>query len=478
MKLAAFLCGLIAGLFALVAPFAVGTDMQSQFLAMWPGASDTQQIASLVWYGISGAAVLGGLIALAVPSLGAILLLGAALVWLGLGFVLPGAFDITILVPLVAATIGAGLAIVAAELRGRARRAERDDEYGYGYDERWDKRSARREKRQPLMSRHDEEAAREAALRMDPLLVDRDEAPPQPEREIPLTLDELMPARKPRPIPRQEALREPTVRSPGFEPPKKRSDKWPETPIIRSIVDRPSPQPEKQPAGWPVWIATASAAAVVVLGLGLVYMVYDDGRFGGSVAKAGAAQTVETASIRAPAGGATKIGDKLPPLSLAPVNPQQVDPPGTATLRLADIASTSGVFTDPFSYCAAVGTIDYVDARYVGPQFTPQIANTLHIPATSSPDRVSWRCVNGVVMACTSFDWPVCDMTPTANEMLAFCEQNPSVPRLLAPNGLWSCEGGRPKLPDDASWPVDDRGFFPTAWIPVTPPSGDTASAG
>ncbi len=421
--------------------------------------------------------MLGGLIALIVPSIGAMLLLAAALVWLGLGFVLPGAFDITIVVPLAAAAIGAGLAMIAGELRAR-RRARDDDDDDYDYDEPEAAPPARREKRRRTMRGHDEEEAREAALRMDPLLVDRDEAPPEPEREIPLTLDELMPARKPRPEPRQEALREPPVRSPSYAPTKKRSDKWPETPVIHSIVDRPGPEPEQRATRWPVWIATASAAVVVALGLGLVYMVYEDGGFGGGVAKAGAAQSVGTASIRAPAVGPAKVADKLPPISLAPVSPGQVDPPGTATLRLADIASTSGVFTDPFSYCAAVNTIDYVDARYVGPQFTPAITDTLHIPSSSSPDRVSWRCVDGQVVACTSFDWPVCDMTPTAAEMLAFCKQNPSVPRLLAPNGLWSCEAGRPKLPDDASWPVDDRGFFPTAWIPVPPPAGDTADAG
>jgi hypothetical protein len=133
-------------------------------------------------------------------------------------------------------------------------------------------------------------------------------------------------------------------------------------------------------------------------------------------------------------------------------------------------APATGGISDPFAYCGAVKTVDYVDNRYVGPRFTTAIADALRVPMESAPDRVSWRCVDGVVYACASFDWPVCAMTPTAQEMVDYCVRNPGVTRLLAPNGTWSCEGNKPRLPDGASWPVDARGFFPNAWIPVLPP--------
>ena len=37
-------------------------------------------------------------------------------------------------------------------------------------------------------------------------------------------------------------------------------------------------------------------------------------------------------------------------------------------------------YTDPFAYCAAVGTIDTPDSAYVGPQTPPSIINGLRMP--------------------------------------------------------------------------------------------------
>ncbi len=132
--------------------------------------------------------------------------------------------------------------------------------------------------------------------------------------------------------------------------------------------------------------------------------------------------------------------------------------------------------SDLASYCAAVGTIDYVDQRYAGPAVTEAMTRVLLVPAGSARDRVRWRCVDGAVFACTSYVGPICDMTPTVVEMREFCERNPNVGQLLAPNGPWSCADGKPQLPADASWPVDERGFLPQAWIKV--PSTEAAPAG
>jgi hypothetical protein len=123
-----------------------------------------------------------------------------------------------------------------------------------------------------------------------------------------------------------------------------------------------------------------------------------------------------------------------------------------------------GPWPDPFSYCAAVGTVDFPDHRYAGPHLVPEIADALRVPDTSSPDRVKWRCYEGAVLACAAFDGPVCALTPTVAEMVAFCAQNPGTDNLLAPNGSWSCEGTQPVIPDDENWPVDARGFLPGAW--------------
>jgi hypothetical protein len=59
--------------------------------------------------------------------------------------------------------------------------------------------------------------------------------------------------------------------------------------------------------------------------------------------------------------------------------------------------------------------------------------------------------------------------------MRAYCERNPNITPLFAPHGIWSCVNGKPELPADANWLVDDRGFMPRAWIAVRapdPPNG------
>jgi hypothetical protein len=126
---------------------------------------------------------------------------------------------------------------------------------------------------------------------------------------------------------------------------------------------------------------------------------------------------------------------------------------------------------DPFAYCAAVGTIDFPDHRYTGPFVTEAIAAALHVPATSPPDRVKWRCVEGTVLACASFrNTPNCAPTPSVPEMIEYCAQNPNAVDLAAPNGSWFCSETEPQIPPGQSWPVDARGFLPGAWVEIAPP--------
>ncbi|SFZ86652.1 hypothetical protein SAMN02983003_3843 [Devosia enhydra] len=123
--------------------------------------------------------------------------------------------------------------------------------------------------------------------------------------------------------------------------------------------------------------------------------------------------------------------------------------------------------TDVFAYCRTVGTVDFPDHRYSGPLVPPVVATAIGAPPSASPDRVRWRCLDGAVMACGSYDRVACAMTPSLNEMLEFCSRRPGTRNLLAPNGTWSCEGTRPTIPPGDNWPVDARGFFPGAWVNV-----------
>ncbi len=79
------------------------------------------------------------------------------------------------------------------------------------------------------------------------------------------------------------------------------------------------------------------------------------------------------------------------------------------------------------------------------------------------------------MLACSSYVGPICDVTPSVEEMRAYCKRNPNITRWFAPHGIWSCVNGKPELPADANWLVDDRGFMPRAWIAVRvpdPPNG------
>ncbi|MBK8082353.1 MAG: hypothetical protein IPK28_00175 [Devosia sp.] len=485
MRTAALLFGLVAGLFALVVPIGVDSDLLTPFLKIWATTPGQRMLGTVAWYAPAALAMLGGLLAVLTPGFAALLLLAAAAIWFGIGLSDPQFLDYQLLVPAGFALAAAVLSFVAGELAVRQVRA------------------ARREKKPPVAtatpSRPEPESAtveadRETAFRMDPRLVPREEAPPRPAREIPLTLDDVIPREAPP------------------EPPKRKPETiWPETPVKRSVFDRPieaarrspilereterprvepdTPRPVVAPGRvnrLVLALAAFNGVVVVALGLAVAFLLIDSRQSPSTVAtpvaEAAPAPAAPVTPAQTPAETPAvpeEADQRLTPNLLPALQPAAVLAPAADAAAVTEqpteaadeqpAVSLTGL-SDPHAYCDAVRTIDYVDRRYEGPRFTSDIAEALRVPLRSAPDRVSWRCVDGVVYACASFDWPVCAMTPTAEEMLEYCRRNPAVGRLLAPNGTWSCEAGKPKLPDGASWPVDERGFFPPAWIPVFPP--------
>ena len=505
VRIAALFCGLIAGLLALVAPVGLGSDLLASFLKLWGATPGQQLLGTVAWYAPVGAAVLGGLLAFVAPGLGALLLLGAGLGWAGTGLFDGAFFRLELLVPAGLSLMGALLAFVAGELELRRRRIARRN---------------RRDMLRNSAERADDEArAREAALNMDPLTVPREEAPPPPSREIPLTLEDVVPVEAAEPSRRAETI---WPESPGRRTMFERDEA--ELTPRRSLFDRPAtrmerpaperrererdyyddePRPRRNLLGW---LVGANALALIVLGVAVGYMMVERepappsaGVVAEATDNAAVAAVREPAAtpVAAPAAAEAVAGDdrltpnvwpalaqpgtaleQLPVLPMATVDAPMAATVGPAAATMAEAQApgatvatpVAGTFDDPFAYCNAVKTIDYIDNRYTGPRFTADIAEALRVPLQSAPDRVSWRCVDGVIYACASFDWPACAMTPTAQEMVDYCQRNPGSTRLLAPNGTWSCEGNRPRLPGGASWPVDARGFFPNAWIPVLPP--------
>jgi hypothetical protein len=166
------------------------------------------------------------------------------------------------------------------------------------------------------------------------------------------------------------------------------------------------------------------------------------------------------------APGATEAAP--PAATAAPPDAARPEAPPQAAAT-APVAEPS--LSDPFAYCAAVGTVDAPDQRFTGPPVPPAIAAALQVPAAADPSQVRWRCVDRSVLACKADHTAACDLTPTVDTMIAYCAQHPDTQDIPAPNGYWACSGTRPVIPRDQKWPVDARGFYPEAWTRVAPPA-------
>ena len=440
MKIIALLSGLLASAFAWGAGIYV-TDVGVQFLDLWPETISQQFLGLVIWHAIVAAAMVGGILAVLSPISGALLLIAVAAGWAWLAATLPVGFTPQMIVPIALAGIGA-LAALGAMIRGRARRQT-----------------------DPGPSAEDLE--REEALRFEPS-----------EDVTPLFGDQT------------EAEPQATSIAPQPEP-RRRADDAPPHGISGAMA--------------------LNVAVLLVLVGAVALLAYSEFRSGDLMAAFSSngprATRVALGAPSATEDPAPAVSEPAPvtdedatpevavesdaPASAASPEPEAPDnmgseadaasseqaPAETATVAsLADPsqlpASTSsdGPWGDPFSYCSAVGTVDFPDHRYDGPRLVAAIANALRVPESSSPDRVKWRCYEGAVMACAAFDRPICAMTPTVAEMVEFCAQNPDATDLLAPNGRWSCEGSRPVIPEGDNWPVDARGFLPGAWQAVARP--------
>jgi hypothetical protein len=143
-------------------------------------------------------------------------------------------------------------------------------------------------------------------------------------------------------------------------------------------------------------------------------------------------------------------------------------------------------YTDPFAYCAAVGTIDAPDATYTGPAVPQSVAQGLQT-ALNAPDTPlsmlengsSWRCMNGDVYACFVGANLPCeakantDRTPTQEE-IDFCQQNPTsdfIPAVVTGRETvfeWRCRDGAPEIVKQVFQP-DAQGFLSEIWYKVNP---------
>jgi hypothetical protein len=146
----------------------------------------------------------------------------------------------------------------------------------------------------------------------------------------------------------------------------------------------------------------------------------------------------------------------------------------------------SATFTDPFAYCAAVGTIDAPDSRYTGPKVPEAVAQGLKkafgAPADAPLEpflHTFWRCMNGQVYACTVGANLPCEeradvsRKPTEG-MTNFCKDNPYaevIPAYVIGRATvyeWKCTNGAPEVVRQFAQP-DARGFLSYIWYAISP---------
>ncbi len=151
-------------------------------------------------------------------------------------------------------------------------------------------------------------------------------------------------------------------------------------------------------------------------------------------------------------------------------------------------AAAEAVYTDPFAYCAALGTIDHPDARYTGEAVPLAVIDGFKKAAgledTTEPidllqQTTIWRCMDGQVYACNVGANLPCDAmantdkTPT-QAMNDFCAANPNLDYIpMAVTGHetvynWRCSGAAAEVVDQFAQ-VDPRGYVADIWYPIKP---------
>lgn len=165
----------------------------------------------------------------------------------------------------------------------------------------------------------------------------------------------------------------------------------------------------------------------------------------------------------------------------------QTQAPATATPAAVG-SPTPSTFTDPFAYCAAVGTMDKPDTRYTGTPVPDAIISGFKQAAglqssTEADDQFRkstiWRCMDGKVYACNFGANLQCDAQADTNKaptpaMNDFCSAKPNsdfIPLSVVGHSSiysWKCVQGAAQVLDQVDQP-DARGFLSRIWYPLQP---------
>lgn len=197
-----------------------------------------------------------------------------------------------------------------------------------------------------------------------------------------------------------------------------------------------------------------------------------------------AASACTAVSPAAPAAPATP---KVPAATEAPAATETLAA-ATPTTAAPTANPPAATYSDPFAYCAAVGTLDQPDARYSGPKMPDVLAEGLRKASGAAADAPLdlfrgggfWRCMDGKVYACFVGANLPCEskannnQTPTAEET-DYCKANPTsdfIPAAVTGHETvyeWACKDGKPAIVKQV-FMVDPRGYIQEIWYPISQP--------
>lgn len=161
-----------------------------------------------------------------------------------------------------------------------------------------------------------------------------------------------------------------------------------------------------------------------------------------------------------------------------PTPERTIEPPQTPELESTLEPREAKSYTDPFAYCASIGTVDAPNSEWQGSEIPNQVIDfflqkeSLDPEYYGDPKFYKWRCVDGSVWGCfVGVNLP-CQManesTEPLPETITFCQLNPDSAVPLAAAGhnniyLWRCEGKTPAI-ERQIYEVDSQGFITQYW--------------
>ena len=145
-------------------------------------------------------------------------------------------------------------------------------------------------------------------------------------------------------------------------------------------------------------------------------------------------------------------------------------------------------FSDPFSYCASIGTIDQPDARYSGEAVpnsiiqgflkAAEIENSSE-PSEMLPKSTIWRCMDKSVYVCNFGANLPCDSKANTEKnptqaMVDFCKENANsdfIPMAITGHTTiysWHCVNDIPEAGEQIDQ-VDAAGYLSRIWYKLEP---------